>query len=323
MTEHLVSPDGIARAAELLANGELVAIPTETVYGLAAVARDAVAVAKIFVAKGRPSDNPLIVHVADRDVTGIVASWPAVAVQLSNAFWPGPLTLVADRHADFPAAVSAGRSTVGVRCPSHPSARELLARTGPLAAPSANRSGRPSPTNAQHVFDDLDGRIEAVLDGGPCVDGLESTVVDVTVVPPMILRPGSITRAQLEQVVGEVSVHPSVLAPSETTDARAPGMRYRHYSPDAAVWLVEGEHAVARAARLVADEPSSHAVLVGGEPAARTTVFTDAGALGTGLYAVLRHLDAQGVERIVFAGIPFDATAVLNRVRKAASRVLP
>lgn len=316
MTERLAGDAGLARAIELLRTGAVVAIPTETVYGLAARADDPVAVAAIFAAKGRPADNPLIVHVDGR-VGGLVADWPSAARALATAFWPGPLTLVARRADRVPDVVTAGRTTVALRSPRHPLALALVRAVGPLAAPSANRSGRPSPTTAAHVLADLDGRIAAVLDGGPCPDGLESTVVDVTTRPPMVLRPGPVTVARLEAVVGPIAVHPSVHAPDGGTDARAPGMRHRHYSPDATVVLFEGPDGAARAIAAVA-EPGVHAVVVGPSAGPSITAFPDADTLGRALYAELRRLDALGVDRIVFGGVPPDATALLNRLRKAS-----
>ncbi|MCB9668266.1 MAG: threonylcarbamoyl-AMP synthase [Alphaproteobacteria bacterium] len=317
MTELLTD---LGRAVDLLRAGRLVAFPTETVYGLGARAADPVAVAGIFVAKGRPQDNPLIVHVAD-GVEGVVAGWPAVARDLAEAFWPGPLTIVAARDPGFPDAVSAGRSTVAVRCPDHPVALELIRGAGPLAAPSANRSGTPSPTTAQHVLDDLSGRIAAVVDGGPCLHGLESTVVDVTGARPLVLRPGALDVEALEAVVGAVDVHPSVDRPSEVTDARAPGMKYRHYSPAADVWLVEGPPARVRE---LLDGPDVYGVFVGEARSPQERAFPDVASLARALYAVLRELDALGATRIVVGGVPADGLgrALRNRLRKAASRVL-
>lgn len=315
-TERLVGHDGVERAATALLRGELVAVPTETVYGLAARAFDPEAVQAIFAAKGRPADNPLIVHV-DGGVEGVVEAWSTTAQALAKAFWPGPLTLVCPRHPSVPDVVSAGRPTVAVRCPDHPIMRALIRRVGPLAAPSANRSGRPSPTTAEHVLHDLDGRIAGVLDGGPCAEGLESTVVDVTSTPPMVLRPGTITIAQLRDVIGSIDVHPSVLAPVDDVDARAPGMRYRHYSPDAEVVLLEGPES-GELARRAAERAGTHAVVVGGGASVRTTVFPDGGALRRALYAELRRLDQLGIARIVFGGIPGEELALLNRIRKAA-----
>lgn len=241
----LLSPDedGLAAAASLLQAGELVAIPTETVYGLAANAFDEQAVGRIFEAKGRPQDNPLIVHIADFDgLEQLVTAVPPRALALAKAYWPGPLTMIFRRSRLVPAAVSAGLDTVAVRMPSHPVARQIIRAAGvPLAAPSANRSGSPSPTTAQHVLADMMGRISAVLDGGECEVGVESTVVDMTGEVPCLLRPGGVTPEMLKAVTGELAVNAAVteqLKQGET--AASPGMKYKHYSPQAKVTLVKG-----------------------------------------------------------------------------------
>ena len=320
--------DDLTPAIESLRRGGLVAFPTETVYGLGALAADPEAVAAIFHAKGRPQDNPLIVHLdGAEDVHGSVADWPPLARELAAAFWPGPLTLVAERHPDFPAAVSAGLATIAVRVPDHPVARALIRGAGPLAAPSANRSGRPSPTTAQHVIDDLAGRVDFVIDAGACRSGLESTVVDVSVDPPMVLRPGAIPIEILRDVVPSLVVHDVVDSPETETDARAPGMRHRHYSPRAEVWLVEGdEDAVSRCiARELEADPTSHAVVVGIDAGhERVHVFEDVEALARGLYACLRACDAAEATTILVAPVPAEGVGrtLLNRLRKAASRRL-
>ena len=247
MTTQLLSasnPSDIALAAQLLRAGELVAIPTETVYGLAANALDAAAVAKIFAAKGRPQDNPLIVHVADAEqALPLVKAFPFTAQRLAEAFWPGPLTVILQRAEHIPDIVSAGLSTLALRVPAHPAAQALLRAAGiTLAAPSANRSGSPSPTLASHALDDLNGKIAAVLDGGPCTVGVESTVLDLTSETPLLLRPGGIPAGQLEAVLGQkVEMSPAVTSalPMEGA-APSPGMKYRHYAPRAALTLVHG-----------------------------------------------------------------------------------
>lgn len=239
------SESDIKTAAAILRDGGLVAMPTETVYGLAANALDGNAVRRIFEAKGRPMDNPLIVHIADvSDIErlSLTADFPEKAQKLAQAFWPGPLTIIMKKGAAIPDEVSAGLSTVAIRLPSHPDARRLIAESGlPLAAPSANTSGKPSPTTAQHVINDMDGRIEAVIDGGACDVGVESTVITVATDVPRILRPGIVTREEIEAVIGEVEVDRAVLNKLENNEkAASPGMKYKHYAPRARVILVRG-----------------------------------------------------------------------------------
>lgn len=234
---------GLKTAAEILKNGGLVAIPTETVYGLAANALDGAAVAKIFRAKGRPMDNPLIVHIGKFDeIYPLVRSVPEKAKALAEAYWPGPLTIILPKSDIIPDEVSAGLDTVAVRMPSHPTAHEIIELSGcPLAAPSANSSGLPSPTTAQHVMDDMDGKIEAIVDGGESAVGIESTVVTLATDVPRLLRPGGITHAQLEAVLGHVDIDPAVLAQlEEGVKPASPGMKYKHYSPKAEVFIVKG-----------------------------------------------------------------------------------
>jgi len=238
------NPADIARAASLLRAGELVAIPTETVYGLAANALDEAAVAKIFAAKGRPQDNPLIVHVHDQEqALSLVKAFPFTAQKLAEAFWPGPLTVILQRAEHIPGIVSAMLSSLALRVPAHPAALALLrAAEVPLAAPSANRSGSPSPTLASHVIDDLNGKIAAVLDGGPCTVGVESTVLDLTRETPLLLRPGGISAEQIKAVLGRrIELSPAVaqaLPPEAATPS--PGMKYKHYAPRAQLTLVHG-----------------------------------------------------------------------------------
>ena len=230
-------------AADILKNGGLVAMPTETVYGLAANALDGLAVAKIFKAKGRPMDNPLIVHIGKfEEIYPLVQSVPETAKALADAYWPGPLTIILPKSDIIPDEVSAGLGTVAVRMPSHPTAHELIETSGcPLAAPSANSSGLPSPTTAQHVVDDMDGKIDAIIDGGECAVGIESTVVTLATDVPRLLRPGGITHAQLEAILGKVDIDPAVLAQlEEGVKPASPGMKYKHYSPKAEVFIVKG-----------------------------------------------------------------------------------
>ncbi len=235
--------DAVNRAGELLRSGEVVAIPTETVYGLAANAFDEQAVAKIFEAKGRPQDNPLIVHIAYvQELFDLAAHVPTAALKLAEAFWPGPLTVILPKKDCVPDAVSGGLPTVAVRMPSHPSANAVIRAAGvPLAAPSANISGFPSPTDVRHVADDMEGRIAAVCDGGCCEFGVESTVITLATPVPRLLRPGSVTKEQLESVLGEVLVDNAVLHPlASGQTAASPGMKYRHYAPKAEITVVRG-----------------------------------------------------------------------------------
>lgn len=323
----------IDRAAALLRRGELVAMPTETVYGLAADALDAVAVGRIFEAKGRPQDNPLIVHIAEEaDWSPLVETVPAAGRALAAAYWPGPLTMILRRTARVPAAVSAGLPTVAVRMPAHPIARALIRAAGrPLAAPSANRSGSPSPTAVAHVLADLDGRIAAVIDGGPCTVGVESTVVDLTGPTPRLLRPGGVTPAMLEAVVGTIEVDQAVthaLAPGAA--APSPGMKYKHYAPKARVTLVKG-----RAAAFTAyvNEQAARgagglmAVAFDGEeaglrvPSLTYGARTDEAAQARQVFQVLRALDDRGA-RHVYVACPRPegvGLAVYNRLLRAAA----
>lgn len=234
----------IQEAAEILRKGGVVAFPTETVYGLGADALNPRAVAKIFAAKGRPSDNPLIVHIAQtKDLEQLVSRVPEKAWALIETFWPGPLTLILPKRDVVPEIVTAGLETVAVRMPAHPVALALIkAARRPVAAPSANLSGKPSPTAAEHVLKDLGGKIEAVVDGGRASVGLESTVLDLTAPLPTVLRPGGITLEELREVLGPVTLDPAVSAQGNLAGLtpKAPGMKYTHYSPQAEVYLVEG-----------------------------------------------------------------------------------
>ncbi len=235
--------EGIRMGAELLLDGELVAFPTETVYGLGADGTNGAAVGRIFEAKGRPQDNPLILHIWNfRQLEGIWSEIPETARLLADAFWPGPLTMIFRTGDGVPAEVTAGLDTVAVRMPSHPVAYALLERCGvPVAAPSANLSGKPSPTTAQHVLEDMRGRIPLILDGGSAGYGVESTVVSLAG-EPKILRPGAVTREMLESVLGPVGVAESILRPLlDGETASSPGMKYRHYAPDAQVRVIMGE----------------------------------------------------------------------------------
>ena len=315
----------IRRAAALLRAGELVAFPTETVYGLGADALNGEAAARIFAAKGRPADNPLIAHIAgESGLAGLIAGEPcACARKLMRAFWPGPMTLIFPKSARVPREVTAGLDTVAVRMPSHPVARALIrAAQTPIAAPSANRSGRPSPTTAAHVLEDMEGRIPLILDGGPCEVGLESTVVDVTGARPRILRPGGVTLEMLEGVVGDVDVDEGVLHQLQAgSQARSPGMKYKHYAPKGEVTIVTGPRAAQEIARLY-DAADGRAAILAFSQAdyGARRVYRLKNAPGE-LFAALRQLDEDGMETIYAEDVPTTGVglAVMNRLMRAAA----
>lgn len=326
------SPENIAFAANLLRRGELIGIPTETVYGLAADATNEQAVARIFEAKGRPQDNPLIVHMADlAELESLVTAIPDAAWRLAEAFWPGPLTMILPRSPRIPASVSAGLPTVAIRMPAHPVARALITACGrPLAAPSANRSGSPSPTTAAHVMADMAGRIPAVVDGGSCAVGVESTVVTVNEDGVRVLRPGGITPAMLQQVVSHVEVDSAVTRPlAEGAQAASPGMKYKHYAPKARVVLVKASPAAFAAFvnHKAAEDPKGlMALCFDGEETALTVPFLtygrrdDSQEQARRLFDALRQLDERGASR-VYAACPSQegvGLAVYNRILRAA-----
>ncbi len=237
------NPESIKQAAIILKKKGLVSFPTETVYGLGGDALDKDAAAKIYAAKGRPSDNPLIVHIADTDaVYELAKEVPEKATLLMEAFWPGPLTIILPKKELVPDGTTGGLNTVAIRMPSHPVALELIRKSGLyIAAPSANTSGRPSPTLAEHVMEDMNGRIEMILDGGAVGIGIESTIVDLTSDVPVILRPGFITKSMLEEIVGQVTIDPALIEPDPNLRPKAPGMKYTHYAPKGELTIVEGD----------------------------------------------------------------------------------
>jgi L-threonylcarbamoyladenylate synthase len=322
----------VERAVKLLADGAVVAIPTETVYGLAADALDADAVDRIFAAKGRPATNPLIVHVADAAMArSLAASWPPAAERITASLWPGPVTVVVPRGPSIPDAVTAGGPTVALRCPEHPLTRRLIATLGrPLAAPSANRSLQLSPTTAGHVLEGLGNRIDLILDGGPCGRGIESTVVDCTTVPPRILRPGPIGRAELEAVLGgAVLDSPAGGTGDETAPARSPGMLARHYAPktplEVTAAAAERVTALLEAGKRVAwltartEDPEVRS-LAASRNLLVVPMPTDPAAFATGLYAALHAIDRRGLDTIVADAPPATEPwrAVADRLRRAA-----
>ncbi len=329
----------IEEGAEYIRQGKLVAFPTETVYGLGANALDEKAVKHIFEAKGRPSDNPLIVHIASLDnLERLVTNLPESGRLLIDKFWPGPLTLILPKSDLIPNEVTAGLDTVAIRMPSHPVAYSLIrASSLPIAAPSANRSGRPSPTSARHVVEDLYGRIPLIIDGGECSVGLESTVLDMSGQIPIILRPGGITREMIEDVIGAVEVDKRVLTPPKEGDrVRSPGMKYTHYAPKAPVIIVDGnidniktkvkdrarEYSLSgkKVVVLATEETASmyedgdFMVFVMGSRACPSTIASN-------LFAVLRKCDEVGADIVIAEAIEetHEGLAIMNRMLRAAA----
>ena len=318
-------------AGDLIAAGELVAFPTETVYGLGGDALDPEASKKIYSAKGRPSDNPLIVHISDfSDLERIAKTVPEDARKLSDAFWPGPLTMIVEKGDAVPYATTGGMDTVAVRMPNHPIALDLIRRSGCLiAAPSANTSGRPSPTEAAHVAEDLSGKIAMIIDGGPVGIGIESTIIDLTEDTPMVLRPGYITPQMLSKVLGkEVVIDPGIIAADDTRKPKAPGMKYKHYAPSAEVYIISGSSEAA-AHYIRRHFGPGDAVLCFAEElplydGCNPTAYgseNDVRTLSAGLFAALRDLDRPDI-RTIYARCPEGggvAYAVGNRLKKAAA----
>ena len=313
-------PGVLGQAVELLGQGQLVALPTETVYGLAADARSPGAVARIFEAKGRPAGNPLIVHIDSVEMAeGCVAAWPRAAAQLAGAFWPGPLSLVLPKADSIPDIVTAGGKTVAVRCPAHPVFRAVLAKCGfPLAAPSANRSNRVSPTRAEHVVDQLGGRIPLVLDGGACDLGIESTVLDLTGDTPTLLRPGMISLGQLQAVLGPVA---TAKPPAAAEPLKSPGQLQQHYSPRAKLILVEGDLDAA----LGQADVTAHVIARTAAPAAWPSerwhrLPPAAAGFARELYDTLHRCDRLGAESILVQPLPDgdEWAALRNRLNRAA-----
>ncbi|MCR5452163.1 MAG: threonylcarbamoyl-AMP synthase [Lachnospiraceae bacterium] len=324
----------ISEAGQIIRNGGLVAFPTETVYGLGADAANPDASRKIYAAKGRPSDNPLIVHICEfSQLEDIAEELPPVARELSDAFWPGPMTLIVKKNEKIPYETTGGLDTVAVRMPSDPIAAALIRASERLiAAPSANASGRPSPTRASHVKEDLDGKIDMIIDGGECGLGLESTIIDLSDEEPVILRPGCITPEMLNNVIGKVSLDKG-LAPDSDTRPKAPGMKYRHYAPKGKLLIIEGNDMavadkinslvagskqVGRKAAVICTEEtrglydSEHIYIIGRR--------SDESSIAHNLFAVLRKMDEDGFEDIYsesFSGAGVG-TAIMNRLLKAA-----
>lgn len=327
----------LAAACQILRHEGLVAFPTETVYGLGGNAMHPEAAARIYAAKGRPSDNPLIIHIADREaLQNIAAEVPEKAKRLAQAFWPGPLTMIFQKKHEVPYSTTGGLNTVAVRMPSHPVALELIRQSGVyIAAPSANTSGRPSPTRADHVIEDLSGRIDMILDGGPVGIGLESTIIDMSGAEPIILRPGYVTKPMLEGVIGAVQVDPAVTNREMNPDivAKAPGMKYRHYAPKGQLIIVEGklDDVIHRINQLMIEkqrEEKKVAVIATEETKDRYQQGMVCsigsrkceGSIAAGLYDILRRMDHLGAEYIYAESFEEDdlGQAIMNRMLKAA-----
>lgn len=335
MNENRPDPDVIGRAGRIVADGGLVAFPTETVYGLGADALNREAAKKIYAAKGRPSDNPLIVHIAKwEDLSRIAEVIPEEAKVLADRFWPGPLTMIFSKKKIVPEETTGGLSTVAVRMPDNRIALALIeAAGGFIAAPSANLSGRPSPTCGAHVKEDMDGRIDVILDGGECGIGLESTIVDLTGDTPVILRPGYISISQIREAVGDAQYDPAILKKADPAlRPKAPGMKYRHYAPKGDLTVISGERdaVVKRIREKIAEDAgrSRIGVIASDETASCYSAdlvlsigsMADEEAIARHLYAVLRKCDEQQIDLIYSESFEGDGVraAIMNRLVKAA-----
>ncbi len=330
--------DEMAEAGRIIRDGGLVAFPTETVYGLGGDAASAQSSEKIYAAKGRPSDNPLIVHIAEfSQLEEIASSVPEAAGKLNDAFWPGPLTMIVNKNDVIPYETTGGLDTVAVRMPSHPVARALIKESGcMIAAPSANTSGRPSPTCAQHVWEDLNGKIDGIIDGGSVDIGLESTIIDLTEDVPTILRPGYITQDMLTEVLGEVRLDPGLQGENTNVRPKAPGMRYKHYAPKGNLKIVTGEEeaviakitALAKEAKdsgysvgILAAEETKDAYNIDGVDVVTIGARDDEDSIARHLFGVLRRFDADQIQ-VIFSedfNTPRIGMAIMNRLLKAAA----
>lgn len=325
----------IKKAGEILRNGELVAFPTETVYGLGADGLNADAARKIYEAKGRPSDNPLIIHITNRaDLGEIAEEIPEAAQKIADKYWPGPLTMIFEKTERVPYGTTGGLETVAVRMPSDLVAQEIIrAGGGFIAAPSANTSGRPSPTAAEHVKEDLDGRIDMIVDGGQVDIGVESTILDMTVTPPMILRPGAVTKEMLEELIGKVAVDRAMIHAESKEAPKAPGMKYRHYAPKADLSIIEGPmELVIEAINQMVSAKIAGGFKVGvigtDETAERYRngivksigTRTDEATIASHLYGILREFDDEEVDYIFSESFSTGGigSAIMNRLLKAA-----
>ncbi|MCR5521878.1 MAG: threonylcarbamoyl-AMP synthase [Lachnospiraceae bacterium] len=339
--DHLI-PEDIRKAAEIIRNGGLVAFPTETVYGLGGDAFDPTASKRIYAAKGRPSDNPLIVHIADiSELTCVARDIPQVAYDLAQKFWPGPLTMILNKRKELPCETTGGLNTVAVRMPSDPVAAMLIREAGvPIAAPSANLSGRPSTTCAQHVIEDLSGRIDMIIDAGASQIGLESTIVDLTCEPALILRPGFITKEMLETLIPDIGFDKAVSGKpgDEKAPPKAPGMKYRHYAPKGDLVIYSGnesdvinrikeetEKELAKGSRvgiLVCDEEAGAFKKLFGDSVTIKTLGSrdNEEEIASVLFAKLREFDGEGTEKIFSQALSDGGlgSAIMNRLMKAA-----
>ncbi len=358
MITHLVEVEGcteedavklkslLKQPSDCLRAGGLVAFPTETVYGLGADALNPSAAGRIYAAKGRPSDNPLIVHISKVEDMEDLAYTNDLAYTLAQAFWPGPLTMILPKKQNVPDETTGGLDTVAIRMPAHPAALELIRQSGVyVAAPSANVSGRPSPTKASHVVEDMDGKIEYIIDGGPVGIGIESTIVDLSVAVPVILRPGFITKKMLEEMIGEIKMDAALEKPMDGIPPKAPGMKYTHYAPRGELTLVEAQRmdsddqsreAVTIKICALAEEKRQKGFLVGIMAAEETLCHYEGKAdilicvgdrkekntIAAGLYAALREFDAAGAEYIYAESFQGEGLsyAIMNRLLKAAGQ---
>lgn len=325
----------LQEAGRILREGGLVAFPTETVYGLGADALNEKAAEKIYAAKGRPSDNPLIVHIAEKEALGRIAKKiSAEAMKVIEKYWPGPLTLIFGKTDAVPEGTTGGLDTVAVRMPSHALARALIREGGGyVAAPSANTSGRPSPTSAEHVREDLWGKVDLIIDGGETEIGIESTILDVSVTPPMILRPGAITKEMLEEAVGKVEMDETLFSGDSKEPPKAPGMKYRHYAPKAEMTVIDGEiqdviEEINRRTEedlrqgkrvgIIATEESRLQYRKGSVKS--IGLRTEEATVANGLYRILREFDAEGTDCIYSEAFGSEGigNAIMNRLLKAA-----
>jgi L-threonylcarbamoyladenylate synthase len=319
----------IRQASKIIRSGGTVAFPTETVYGLGANALDSKAVKKIFDAKGRPADNPLIIHISDVADLGILSNnIPKTAFDLMEEFWPGPLTIVLKKSKIVPKMTTGGLDTVAIRMPKNKIALELIRHCGtPIAAPSANVAGRPSPTRAQHVIDDLAGKTSMILDGGPTKIGIESTVIDLSRKTPMLLRPGGVTLEQLQKVLGKIAIHPSIHGKKTKTIHRSPGMKYRHYSPRAKIILIEGQKSrVNKKISQLLQSYKKQGLRVGilGTNIKSDLTITQSSQqkIAANLFRSFREFDAKKIDIILARGTSRKGLGlgIMNRLRKASYR---
>lgn len=325
----------LKNTGNIIKNGGLVAFPTETVYGLGANALDSEAVKKIFIAKGRPQDNPLIIHVADFDIDRFVQDIPLIAKKLMNEFWPGPLTLIMKKKGIVPSVTSAGLESIGVRMPKNEVARGLIKEAGvPIAAPSANISGRPSPTDIETCINDLDGKVDYIIGGEKCNVGLESTIVDCTVNPPCVLRPGGITIEKLKQIDERIYIDPSIMKkPDKDFKPKAPGMKYRHYAPKAPVKIIRGDFkkSIAKIQEMMQnyiDNDMKVGIMATDETVNKYSNAEvrslgsreDLESIAKNLFKVLREFDFDNVDIILSEAFEEKeiGVAIMNRLKKAA-----